>query len=121
MEFTAAARAATALDPRTPAISTTRHAAQRCSRRGVSDQALAWALEHGRIVYTTGARFHFLGRQEIQEACACGADRRAVEKCHGLVILVGDDDRVITVYCNAHALADIRRKQPYDRRRTYLS
>src|SRR6266542_3707699 len=92
------------------------HARQRGAQRGISPVALGCAMEHGRIVHAAGARFLFLGRQQIAEACACGADRRTVEKCSGLVVLVANDGRVITTYRNARALADIRRKKPYDRR-----
>ena len=99
------------------AVPVTLHALERAARRGVSPDAVGWALEHGRVVHSTGIRFHFLGRREVEEACACGADRRAVEKCQGIVVLVGDDGCVITVYRNRRALADIRRKQPYDRRK----
>jgi len=97
-----------------PAVPITLHARIRCAKRGISADAVTWTLEHGRVIHTTGARFHFLGRQEIQEACACGVDRRSLEKWQGLVVLVGDDGHVITAYRNARALADIRRKQPYD-------
>ena len=98
-------------------IPVTLHALQRAARRGISPDAIACALEHGLMVHTTGIRFHFLGRQQIAEARACGADQRALEKSQGLVVLVGDDNRVITAYRNRRALADIRRKQPYDRRK----
>jgi hypothetical protein len=118
MEFMAPVQALSAFDPEfSPEVLASLHARQRCARRGISERAIAWALEHGRVVHSTGVRFHFLGRQEIAEACACGADRRMVEKCQGLVVLVGGNGRVITVYRNSRALADIRRKQPYDRRR----
>lgn len=102
-------------EPHSVSTGLSTHAVQRRAQRGISQAAIDSAWEYGRLIHASGAQFLFLGRNELQEARACGADRRALEKCKGLVVLVAGDGHVITVYRNARALADIRRKKPYDR------
>lgn len=92
------------------------HARQRRAQRGISGAAINWALRHGRVIHAAGARFLFFGRREVAEACAGGAERREIERCRGLVVLLSDDNEVITVYRNERALSDIRRKTPFGRR-----
>ena len=97
-------------------VALTAHAHQRCAQRGIAPADVRQVVQHGRLIHNAGARFAFLGRKEIAEACAEGADRRAVEKLQGLVVLLGEDGWVITAYRNARALADIRTKTRYARR-----
>ena len=94
---------------------------RRCAQRGIAPDAVQDAVAHGRIVHAAGARFALLGRRELREACANGADRRAVERLARLVVLLADDGEVITAYRNGRASADIRRKERYDRRRRTAS
>ena len=86
------------------------HARQRCARRGIAPEAVLLACEHGRLVRTAGASFFFVGRREAD--AAAGADRRLVERCRGLVVLLAEDGSVITAYKNSRALEEIRRKKP---------
>ena len=67
------------------------HAHRRCAQRGIAPDAVQEAVALGRIVHAAGARFAVLGRRELREACANGADRRAVERLARLVVLLADD------------------------------
>lgn len=105
----------------TNALLLTQHCMTRCAQRGVSERAIDLACTYGRLIYSTGAQFLFMGRQEVETACACGVERQDVERCRGLVVLLARDGSVITVYKNDRALEDIRRKKPYDKRRRTLA
>jgi hypothetical protein len=105
------------LDERPVALSA--HAHVRCAQRGTTTDDLRQAVQHGRLLRRAGARFAFLGRQDIKDALADGVDRRAIERLEGLVVLLSEGGQVITAYWNERATADIRRKKRYDRREAH--
>jgi hypothetical protein len=94
----------------------TDHARRRCAQRGIPHGAVLLACEHGHLVRTAGGSFYFLGRREVESARRLGADRRLLDRCRGLVVLLADDGSIITAYRNRGALVDIRRKRRFDRR-----
>lgn len=76
----------------------TRHAWKQMSARGISDEAVMAAFQHGRRVYVRGAMIHAIGRKEIEFAEKEGHDLRPF---HGVqVVCNAHDGTVITVYRN---------------------
>src|SRR5688572_28239736 len=82
---------------RDSAVALSGHARARSTQRGIPPAAIDQACAYGRLIQTAGAQFYFMGRREIAAACACGEARRAMERCHGLVVLLSGCGSVITV------------------------
>jgi hypothetical protein len=93
-----------------------RHAARRQRQRGLRDAALDYVLAHGTYVRRTGVTFVVLRWRDVPVADR-GIDRWT--RLAGTVIIIGDNDQIVTVYRNRHGLRHIVRKAKYgrDRRR----
>jgi len=68
---------------------------------------MALVRRYGVLEHRTGVRFYFVRKQEVERY-------RTIEprlaKLHGIVMVVSQDNTVITLYRNSKALKDIRRK-----------
>jgi hypothetical protein len=91
-------------------VSLTRHARARSARRNVTLDVVDYALAHGRMIQRTGITFYFLGRRDMPPADLCGTGASRLE---GIIVLVGPDGAVITVYRNRRGLHMIQRKMKY--------
>ena len=83
------------------------HAQQRQGQRGLNNGKLNYVLDHGQSLRRTGATFIFLRKRDIPPADRHN-DHKA--KLAGSVVLLSDDEQLITVYRNPHALRAIKRK-----------
>ncbi|HEX2911033.1 MAG TPA: DUF4258 domain-containing protein [Chloroflexia bacterium] len=84
------------------------HAQMRSCQRKFSQTEIAYVLQHGRVIRRTGIRFCFLAARDVPPA-----DRRLpwVERLVGTTILLNPtEEQVITLYKNANALRDIKKK-----------
>jgi hypothetical protein len=93
-----------------PCLPLTAHARRRLAQRRLSEQDLAYVLEHGAWLRRTGVDFCVLRRRDVPSP-----DRAARHRLEGTVILVTDDGAAITVYRNRDAPAAIRRKAKHRR------
>ena len=85
-----------------------KHGSQRAAQSNLSVDDVELVRRYGVLEHRTGVRFYFIGRREV-ERYRVVAPRLA--KLHDIVMIVScDDDTVITVYRNRHALKQIRRK-----------
>lgn len=85
-----------------------KHGRQRAAQSNLSIDDVALVRRYGVLEHRTGVRFYFVGRREV-ERYRVVAPRLA--KLHDIVMIVScDDETVITVYRNRHALKQIRRK-----------
>ena len=91
-------------------VSLTRHARARSARRNVTLDVVDYALAYGRTIQRTGITFYFLGRRDMPPADLCGTWTSRLE---GVIVLVGPDGAVITVYRNRRGLHMIQRKMKY--------
>ena len=84
-----------------------RHARHRGAQSNVCERDLELVRLYGVLEHRTGVRFYFVRKQEVERYRS--AEPR-LAKLHSIVMIVADDDTVITVYRNRNALKDIRRK-----------
>lgn len=91
-------------------VSFTRHARRRGARRNVAPDAVEYVLAHGRMLQRTGAMFFFLGRRDIPPCDRCASWAARLE---GVIVVVGSNGDIITVYRNRHGLHHIERKMKY--------
>lgn len=85
-----------------------KHGRRRAAQSNLSPDDVELVRRYGVLEHRTGVRFYFVGRREV-ERFRFIAPRLA--KLHSIVMIVSqDDDTVITVYRNRHALKQIRRK-----------
>lgn len=85
-----------------------KHGRQRAAQSNLSNDDVDLVRRYGVLEHRTGVRFYFIGRREV-ERYRFVAPRLA--KLHDIVMIVShNDDTVITVYRNKHALKQIRRK-----------
>ena len=85
----------------------TSHSRLRCAQRNISVDELDMVLSLGKEIRRTGVTFYFLGKRNVPFA-ARSSER--MQKLVGTVLLVGDDDAIITVYRNESALRTILKK-----------
>jgi hypothetical protein len=91
----------------------TDHARTRQAQRNLSDEEVAFVLDHGQYVRSGGALHVFLGRRDMpgdRDSC------RRYQHLEGAVLVVNDTGDVpvlITVYRNRRGLREIRRKAKY--------
>ncbi len=80
------------------ALPLTKHAWKRMNARSLPPEAVASALQYGRVVYTRGAAIHVIGRKEIRKYEKRGINLSVYE---GIQVLCNPKDgTVITVYRN---------------------
>ncbi|HEX8217869.1 MAG TPA: hypothetical protein VF914_01505 [Chloroflexia bacterium] len=83
------------------------HARLRGAQSNLRASDMELVRRYGVLERRTGARFYILRRREVERY-------REVEprlaKLHDMVMIVSNDDTVVTVYRNKKALRDIRRK-----------
>jgi hypothetical protein len=82
-------------------------------QRGISRDALAACLRHGRVEHRHGLEFFHLGRKELEHL---GMARQ--EKLEGVTAVVGEGV-LLTAYRNKDAFATIRRKSKRGRRERF--
>ena len=84
-----------------------KHARQRGAQSNMCERDLDLVRRYGVLEHRTGVRFYFVRRQEVERY-------RKVEprlvRLHGIVMILSQDNTVITLYRNRKALKDIRRK-----------
>src|SRR4051794_25396571 len=84
------------------------HARQRGAQSNLSEQDLEIVRRYGVLEHRAGARFYVMLRREVERF---GDVEPRLRKLHDVVVVVArDDNTVITVYRNAKALRNIRRK-----------
>ena len=91
-------------------VSFTRHARRRGARRNVAPDAVEYVLAHGRMLQRTGVMFFFLGRRDIPPCDRCASWAARLE---GVIVIVGSNGDIITVYRNRRGLHHIARKMKY--------
>ena len=91
-------------------ISFTHHARRRGARRNVAPDAVEYVLAHGRMLQRTGVMFFFLGRRDIPPCDRCASWAARLE---GVIVVVGSNGDIITVYRNRQGLHHIARKMKY--------
>lgn len=89
------------------------HAWTRLAQRGIGRDAVRAVIDHGREVYTRGARIFVIGHKEVAAARRRGVD---VARFEGIHAVCSRDDVVITVYRNRHLQLRAGRKCSFDRR-----
>jgi hypothetical protein len=89
-----------------------KHAAHRQRQRCLRDAALEYVLTHGTHIRRTGVTFVVLRWRDIPNA-----DRRVDRwvRLVGTVVILGDQERIVTTYRNRDALQDIRQKTKHSR------
>ena len=84
-----------------------KHARQRGAQSNLCERDVDLVRRYGVLERRTGVRFYFVRKQEVERY-------RTVEprlaKLHDIVMVLSQDNTVITLYRNRKALKDIRRK-----------
>ena len=83
-----------------------RHCMQRASQRGIQADAIAIALEFGRVYCRQGMLFHVLGKRQLPQALRHEWERLR----HTVVVLAEDDTTLITAYRSDNPFRKIKRK-----------
>jgi hypothetical protein len=86
----------------------TRHARQRMAQRNLSRKDVGVVIRFGRKIYRTGAAFFFLGRRDLPNG-----RERELERLVGTTI-IATEGQILTVYRNARAIAEIKRKVKWE-------
>lgn len=73
----------------------TAHARHRQSQRGVSDDAIAAALDYGTHVRARGADHYTIGWRDVQHLADVGID---ISPYEGVTVVCASDGRVLTTY-----------------------
>ena len=87
----------------------TRHAHIRMTGRRISAEALANAIEYGRVVYVRGAKIYVIGRKEVKAFLHKGIELADFEGVH---VVCTPEGVVMTTYRNR----DFRGLRPRGRR-----
>ena len=84
-----------------------KHARRRGAQSNLCERDVDLVRRYGVLEHRTGVRFYFVRKQEVERY-------RTVEprlaKLHDIVMVLSQDNTVITLYRNRKALKDIRRK-----------
>ncbi|MBF6612119.1 MAG: hypothetical protein IVW55_03235 [Chloroflexi bacterium] len=84
-----------------------RHAKRRSAQSNLSADDLELVRRYGVLEHRTGVLFYFVRKRDVERF-------RRVEPrlpmLQGVVLIMSNDDTIITIYRNSHALKDIRRK-----------
>lgn len=95
-----------------PELTITRHARLRQAQRNLSDEDVAFILEHGRELRNSGVLHVFLGRRDMPDEQTF----RRYQHLEGAVLVLDDAHDLpvlITVYRNRRGLKRIRRQTKY--------
>ena len=90
-----------------------RHARQRSAQSNLCEQDMELVRRYGVLERRTGVRFYFLRRREVEKYQA--AEPR-LSRLQGVVMIMSNDNIVITTYRNSKALREIRRKSKFQSR-----
>jgi len=82
------------------------------AQRGIREEEVIFAYQHGRRLHIAGRIFIFLGKRDIPRKYR---NSPQATRCEGLVLLVDflTESTIITVYRNKRALKRLRRKPKY--------
>jgi hypothetical protein len=80
----------------------TRHAVNRCQKRGITPAAVLAALEYGHHRAIRGADVYLIGWREVRFFFARGVD---LARWEGVEVVCAHDGRVLTAYRNKHMRA----------------
>jgi hypothetical protein len=87
-----------------------KHAKRRSAQSNLCEHDVELVCRYGVLEHRTGVRFYFMRRREVEKYRA--AEPR-LERLQGLVMIISNDNIVITTYRNSRALRDIRRKSKF--------
>lgn len=76
----------------------TLHASERMRSRGLRVDAIAAAMQHGRVIHIRGADIRAIGRSEVQWGRRYGIDLSCYQ---GVQVVCGSDGAVLTAYRNS--------------------
>jgi hypothetical protein len=82
------------------------HSVKRCQQRAVSNWAIKQAILKGEKIYKQGNTFHFLKRKFVISNYPPQQHNQLID----LVVLMADDNTIITAYKNPDAIGNIKRK-----------
>jgi L-fucose isomerase-like protein len=82
------------------------HAAKRVSQRGIEPAVIAEIIKYGTRIHKQGKVFHYICKADIQ-LYYHKDDRKRFES---VIVLTGQDGRVVTTYRNPDAVSEIKRK-----------
>ena len=82
------------------------HSIKRCQQRAVSNWALEQAIMRGEKIHKQGQTFHFLKRKFVIN----NYHPHQHNQLFNLVVLVAEDNTIITAYKNPEAVGLIKRK-----------
>jgi hypothetical protein len=87
----------------------THHSRKRCQQRGITQQMIDDTIRYGNVIYKQGLRFYVM----IERCLPSFYERRYNERLKNTVVVLSDDDVVLTVYKNANAHSNIKKKSKY--------
>lgn len=91
----------------TPVIALTKHASQRKSNRGISQAMIDDTIRHGVQIRKQGLRYFVMIAKSIPKNFRA----QYKEQVENVVVIVTEDNFVMTVYKNPKALKNIKKKQ----------
>jgi len=84
----------------------TSHAIKRAAQRGISDEMISATINYGELIYKQGLRYYICLEKNILGILPASL----IDHYKNTVIIVSEDDEVITCYKNENAFAKIKRK-----------
>jgi hypothetical protein len=87
-----------------------KHAKQRSAQSNLCAQDVELVRRYGVLEHRTGVRFYFMRRREVEKYR--DAEPR-LARLEGVVMIISNDNIVITTYRNSRALREIRRKSKF--------
>ena len=91
-------------------VQISRHAQHRGAQSNLRADDLDLVRRYGVLERRTGVRFYFVRKRDVERF---GSVEPRLRRLHGIVMVLSNDNTVITVYRNRQALRDIRRKSKY--------
>ena len=82
------------------------HSIKRCQQRAVSNWAIEQAILHGEKIYKQGFTFFCLKRKIVIK----NYEPQLHNQLFDLVVLISEDNTIITAYKDTDAIANIKRK-----------
>jgi hypothetical protein len=82
------------------------HSVKRCQQRAVSNWAIEQAILKGEKIYKQGNTFHFMKRKFVISNYSPQQHNQLID----LVVLMSEDNTIITAYKNSAAIGNIKRK-----------
>lgn len=90
-----------------------KHARRRSAQSNLCEHDVELVRRYGVLEHRTGVRFYFMRKREVEKYRA--AEPR-LTRLQGVVMIISNDDIVITTYRNSRALREIRRKSKFHNR-----